>query len=59
MKKAFGTGAFETAYKSQGLFIQSLRDKGVTGIHKGTGMAAFGLGHHVQKDHPNTFHGDE
>lgn len=57
LKINFGTGAFETALKAQGLFIESLRDKGLTGIHKGTGMAAFGLGHHIQKDRPNTFHG--
>lgn len=59
LKDNFGTGTFEMAYKSQGLFIQSLRDKGVTGIHKGTGMAGIGVGHQIQKDRPNTFHGGE
>lgn len=59
LKVTFGTGAFDTAFKAQGLFIQSLRDKGLTGIHLGTGMAGIGAGHHIQKDKPNIFHGYE
>ena len=59
LKDNFGTGAFDSAYKSQGLFMQSLRDKGYTGIIKGTGMAGIGVGHQIQKDRPNTFHADE
>tara|TARA_R110002050_G_scaffold187306_1_gene321739 strand:- start:15493 stop:16653 length:1161 start_codon:yes stop_codon:yes gene_type:complete len=58
LKESFGTGTFETAYKAQGLFMQSLRDKGLTGIHKGSGMAGIGVGHQIQKDRPNTFHGE-
>lgn len=59
LKDNFGTGAFDSAYKAQGLFMQSLRDRGYTGIIKGTGMVGIGMGHQIQKDRPNHFHGEE
>lgn len=57
MKKAFGTGAFESAYKAQGEFIEQMRNEGRTGISKISGMAGAFAGSHIQKDRPNTFHG--
>ena len=60
LRQSFGTGAFERALESQGRFMEHLRDRGMTGIHKGSGMAGIGAGHHhIQKDRHNTFHGKQ
>jgi hypothetical protein len=57
IKKSFGTGAFETAYKNQGEFIELMRNEGKTGISRNSGMAGALTGINIQKDRPNTFHG--
>lgn len=56
-KSNFGTGAFENAIKKQGEFVQRMRDKGLTGVQVGSGMAGAVHGQNIQKDKSNTFHG--
>jgi len=56
-KSNFGTGAFENAMKKQGEFVQRMRDKGLTGVQVGSGMASTVYGQDKQKDKPNKFHG--
>ncbi|MDM8161878.1 hypothetical protein QUH73_18825, partial [Labilibaculum sp. K2S] len=56
-KSNFGTGAFENAIKEQGVFVQRMRDKGLTGVHVGNGIASTNFGTNKQKDKPNIFHG--
>lgn len=52
----FGTGAFEYAIRSQGEFVQRMRDKGLTGVHIGSGMTSTCHGQDKQKDRSNIFH---
>ena len=59
LKNAFGTGTFETAFKTQGEFIELMRNTGKTGISKNSGMAGAITGINMQKDRPNTFHGGD
>jgi len=57
LKKSFGTGTFEDAYKKHGEFVAEMRKKEKTGIHRETGMAAgFGAAG-VHRDKQNTFDG--
>ena len=57
LKKSFGTGAFEDAYKKHGEFVAEMRKKARTGINRETGMAVGFGGAGVHRDKQNTFHG--
>lgn len=54
----FGSGVFENAMKSQGEFVQRMRDKNLTGIQVGSGTASVATGEKKQKDKANIFHAD-
>lgn len=58
MKKAFGTSVFESAYISQGEFIQKMRDENRTSISAINGVASTTFGNRVQQDRNNNFHGE-
>ncbi|WP_421918867.1 SMODS domain-containing nucleotidyltransferase [Marinifilum sp.] len=57
-KSHFGSGVFENAMRSQGEYVQKMRDKHQTGIHVGSGMAGGLSGKDKQKDKANIFHAD-
>lgn len=58
LRKNFGTGTFEDAYKEHGKFVAKMRDKRRTGVHRKTGMAGLGGGAAINKDRSNTFHSE-
>lgn len=57
LKKSFGTGTFEDAYREHGKFLARMREEQKTGINRRTGMAAGLSGAGVHKDKKNTFDG--
>jgi len=59
LRKSFGTGTFEDAYKKHGEFVAEMRNKKRTGIHRGTGMVGAIGGTGVNRDRYNVFHTDK
>lgn len=57
LRKSFGTGTFEDAYKKHGEFVAEMRKKERTGINRESGMAVGFGGAGVHRDKQNTFDG--